>query len=245
VTSVTMAEVVPSPCGRSADRRERDGFPGRGRGRPPCRADPRDSRRPSAEGVANTLAALTPRAARRDGAPIHVIPDTLSVHQGEALRRRATRSRVGLCFTPTHAAWANPGEARHGPRCRPALQPGGVNGAVALGGARRRPHTRSPRTAVRPTASRRPGDAASRRGRGGRTRLPRRSTGRPSARTAISGGLYPTSRQALSTDAGRGPQPPCRPRERGEPGAVTAPGVPARGVVRAARCPGPGPQPNG
>ncbi len=65
------------------------------------------------KGAANTLAALRSiRAARPDGAPIYVILDNLSAHQGETIRRWAKKNKVELCFTPTCASWA---EAHFGP----------------------------------------------------------------------------------------------------------------------------------
>ncbi|MGW6979177.1 IS630 family transposase [Streptomyces sp. NPDC054932] len=68
------------------------------------------------KGAVNTLAALRSiRAARPDGAPIYVIPDNLSSHKGEQIRRWARKNRVELCFTPTYASWANPIEAHFGP----------------------------------------------------------------------------------------------------------------------------------
>lgn len=68
------------------------------------------------KGAANTLAALKSiRAARPDGAPIYVILDSLSAHKGADIRRWAKKNKVKLCFTPTHASWANPIEAHFGP----------------------------------------------------------------------------------------------------------------------------------
>ncbi len=68
------------------------------------------------KGVANTLAALKSiRAARPDGAPIHVILDNLSAHKGTDIRRWSTQHKAELCFTPTYASWANPIEAHFGP----------------------------------------------------------------------------------------------------------------------------------
>jgi transposase InsO family protein len=68
------------------------------------------------KGAANTLAALKSiRAARPDGAPIYVILDNLSAHNGADIRRWAKKNKVNLCFTPTYASWANPIEARFGP----------------------------------------------------------------------------------------------------------------------------------
>ncbi|GAA2463067.1 transposase [Streptomyces macrosporus] len=67
------------------------------------------------KGAANTLAALQSiRAARPDGAPIHVIPDNLSAHKEAKIRHWAKKSKVELCFTPTNASWANPIEAHFG-----------------------------------------------------------------------------------------------------------------------------------
>jgi hypothetical protein len=68
------------------------------------------------KGTANTLAALKSiRAARPDGAPIHIILDNLSAHTGVDIRRWAKKHKVELCFTPTYASWANPIEAHFGP----------------------------------------------------------------------------------------------------------------------------------
>jgi hypothetical protein len=68
------------------------------------------------KGTANTLAALKSiRAARPDGAPIYIILDNLSAHTGAGIRRWAKKHKVGLCFTPTYASWANPIEAHFGP----------------------------------------------------------------------------------------------------------------------------------
>jgi uncharacterized protein (DUF2252 family) len=54
------------------------------------------------KGADNTLAALRSiRAARPDGAPVHVILDNLSAHKGEKIRRWAKKNRVELCFAPT------------------------------------------------------------------------------------------------------------------------------------------------
>ncbi|WP_425506470.1 transposase [Streptomyces rectiverticillatus] len=67
------------------------------------------------KGTANTLAALKSiRAARLDGAPIYVVLDNLSAHQGAKIQQRAKKSKVELCFTPTNASWANPIEAHFG-----------------------------------------------------------------------------------------------------------------------------------
>ncbi|MDT5027511.1 MAG: hypothetical protein QOE61_3937 [Micromonosporaceae bacterium] len=68
------------------------------------------------KGAKNPLSALRSiRAARPDGAPIYVILDNLSAHEGEMTRRWAKKTRVELCFTPTYASWANPIEAHFGP----------------------------------------------------------------------------------------------------------------------------------
>ncbi|MFE9174464.1 helix-turn-helix domain-containing protein [Streptomyces kebangsaanensis] len=68
------------------------------------------------KGSANSLSALKSiRAARSDGAPIHIILDNLSAHTGADIRRRAKKNKVELCFTPTYASWANPIEAHFGP----------------------------------------------------------------------------------------------------------------------------------
>ncbi|MHA6758245.1 IS630 family transposase [Streptacidiphilus sp. PAMC 29251] len=64
----------------------------------------------------NSLAALKSiRAARPDGAPIHVIMDNLSAHKGTKIRTWAKKYQVELCFTPTNASWADPIEAHFGP----------------------------------------------------------------------------------------------------------------------------------
>jgi hypothetical protein len=68
------------------------------------------------KGAANTRAALKSiRAARPDGAPVHVILDNLSAHKGTDIRRWAKKHKVELCFTPAYASWANPIEAHFGP----------------------------------------------------------------------------------------------------------------------------------
>jgi transposase len=68
------------------------------------------------KGAVNTLAALRSiRAARPDGALIHVIMDNLSAHKGTKLRAWAKKHQVELCFTPTNASWADPIEAHFGP----------------------------------------------------------------------------------------------------------------------------------
>jgi transposase len=67
-------------------------------------------------GTANTLAALkSVRAARPDGAPVYVILDNLSAHNGKRIGRWARDHTVHLCFTPTNASWANPIEAHFAP----------------------------------------------------------------------------------------------------------------------------------
>ena len=66
--------------------------------------------------AANTLAALKSiRQARPEGAPIYVILDNLSAHNGAKIRAWAARNKVELCFTPTYAYWANPIEAQFRP----------------------------------------------------------------------------------------------------------------------------------
>lgn len=66
--------------------------------------------------AANTLMALKSiRARRPDGDWIYVTLDNLSAHKGKAIRRRAKRNNVELCFTPTYSSWANPIEAHFGP----------------------------------------------------------------------------------------------------------------------------------
>ncbi|MQS15977.1 IS630 family transposase [Streptomyces kaniharaensis] len=68
------------------------------------------------KGTLNTLAALQSiRAARPDGAPVYVILDNLSAHNGRKILRWAEKHNVHLCFTPTNASWANPIEAHFGP----------------------------------------------------------------------------------------------------------------------------------
>jgi transposase len=63
------------------------------------------------KGGDHTLAVLKSiRAARPDGAPIHVIMDNLS--RLPAIRAWAARNKVELCFAPTNASWANPIEAQ-------------------------------------------------------------------------------------------------------------------------------------
>jgi transposase len=68
------------------------------------------------KGAVNSMAALRSiRAARPDGAPIHVIMDNLSAHKGARIRTWAKKHQVELCFTPTNASWADPIEAHFGP----------------------------------------------------------------------------------------------------------------------------------
>ncbi|MEU4303657.1 IS630 family transposase [Kitasatospora aureofaciens] len=68
------------------------------------------------KGTTNTLAALRSiRAARPDGAPVYVILDNLSAHNGKKILRWARNHNVHLCFTPTNTSWANPIEAHFGP----------------------------------------------------------------------------------------------------------------------------------
>ncbi|MEU0431914.1 IS630 family transposase [Streptomyces sp. NPDC006290] len=68
------------------------------------------------KGIGPTWAALKSiRAARPDGAPVHVILDNLSAHKNGRMRRWATRNKVEQCFTPTNASWANSIEAHFGP----------------------------------------------------------------------------------------------------------------------------------
>ena len=67
------------------------------------------------KGAANTLAALKSiRAARHDGAPVHVILDNPSAHKGVDIRRWARKHRVELGLTPTYASWAKPIDAHFG-----------------------------------------------------------------------------------------------------------------------------------
>jgi transposase len=67
------------------------------------------------KGGDHTLAALRSiRAARPDGAPIYVICDNLSANKTATIRAWAARNKVGLCFTPTYASWANPIEPHFG-----------------------------------------------------------------------------------------------------------------------------------
>lgn len=68
------------------------------------------------EGADHTLAALkTIRAARPDGASIHVILDNLWANKIPVIRTWAKRHKVELCLTPTSAFWANPIEPQFGP----------------------------------------------------------------------------------------------------------------------------------
>ncbi|MFG2909191.1 IS630 family transposase [Kitasatospora sp. NPDC048286] len=68
------------------------------------------------KGTTNSLAALRSiRAARPDGAPVYVILDNLSAHNGKRILRWAKNNNVHLCFTPTNTSWANPIEAHFGP----------------------------------------------------------------------------------------------------------------------------------
>jgi hypothetical protein len=68
------------------------------------------------KGADHTLAALKSiRAARPDGAPIYVILDNWSGNKTATIRAWAARHKTELCFTPTHASWANPIEPHFGP----------------------------------------------------------------------------------------------------------------------------------
>jgi transposase len=68
------------------------------------------------KGADHTLAALKSiRAARPGGCRLFVILDNLSANKTPAIRRRARRENVELCFTPANASWANPVEAHFGP----------------------------------------------------------------------------------------------------------------------------------
>jgi transposase len=68
------------------------------------------------KGADHTLAALKSIRARRPGGyRLFVILDNLSANKSPAIRRRARRNNVELCFTPTNASWANPIEAQFGP----------------------------------------------------------------------------------------------------------------------------------
>jgi hypothetical protein len=67
------------------------------------------------KGADHTLAALkSVRAARPGGYRLFVIMDNLSANKTPAIRRRAERENVELCFTPASASWANPIEAQFG-----------------------------------------------------------------------------------------------------------------------------------
>ena len=64
------------------------------------------------KGADHTLAALKSiRAARPGGSRLFVIMDNRSANKTPAIRRRAQRASVELCFTPANASWANPIEA--------------------------------------------------------------------------------------------------------------------------------------
>ncbi|GAA2455214.1 hypothetical protein GCM10010405_44040 [Streptomyces macrosporus] len=63
--------------------------------------------------VAQALRSI--RAARPDGVPIHMVLDHLSAYLNRRIRRWADRNKAELCFTPTHASWADPIEAHFGP----------------------------------------------------------------------------------------------------------------------------------
>ncbi|MEV7981845.1 IS630 family transposase [Streptomyces sp. NPDC086519] len=68
------------------------------------------------KGTTTSRAALKSiRAARPDGAPIYIILDDLSAHTGSDIRPWAKKNRAELCFTPTHASWANLIETHFGP----------------------------------------------------------------------------------------------------------------------------------
>jgi transposase len=68
------------------------------------------------KGADHSLAALKSiRAARPGGYRLFVILDNLSANKTPAIRRRAKRANVELCFTPTNASWANPIETQFGP----------------------------------------------------------------------------------------------------------------------------------
>ncbi|GGZ22947.1 hypothetical protein GCM10010300_78150 [Streptomyces olivaceoviridis] len=69
------------------------------------------------EGTVNTLAALkSSRAARPDGAPIHIILDDLSAHTGATPRRprHCTATRAGATPTPATPTYSPP-NARNAP----------------------------------------------------------------------------------------------------------------------------------
>ncbi|CCH33442.1 hypothetical protein BN6_61910 [Saccharothrix espanaensis DSM 44229] len=55
------------------------------------------------------------RAARPDGAPIHVIMDNLSANTTPKILTWAVDNNVEICPTPTYASWANPIEPQFGP----------------------------------------------------------------------------------------------------------------------------------
>jgi transposase len=68
------------------------------------------------KGAGHTLAALKSiRAARPGGYRLFAVLDNLAANKTPAIRRRARRENVELCFTPTNASWANPIEAHFGP----------------------------------------------------------------------------------------------------------------------------------
>jgi transposase len=68
------------------------------------------------KGADHSLAALKSiRAARPDGAPIHVIMDNLSANKTPKILAWAKRHNVEVCLTPTNASWADPIEAQFGP----------------------------------------------------------------------------------------------------------------------------------
>ncbi len=57
------------------------------------------------KGAANTLAALKSiRAARPDGAPVHVILDNPSAYKGVDIHPSARKHKVELGLTPTYAS---------------------------------------------------------------------------------------------------------------------------------------------
>ena len=68
------------------------------------------------KGGDHSLAALKSiRAARPDGAPIHVITDNPSADKTPKILTRAADNNVETCPTPTHASRANPTEPQSGP----------------------------------------------------------------------------------------------------------------------------------